>query len=90
MRTTDYIGKNFTNWFYVRLNKFKRSLNSTTRKFKLLILLEILGAWRPVPSGSLNSEPDQNAIFYNHFQTWFRSLTSMAGVTNAMHMFTYV
>ena len=46
MRTTDYLGKNCTNWFYVRLNKFKRSLNSTTRKFKLLILLEILGAWR--------------------------------------------
>ena len=48
MRTTDYIGKNCTNWSYVRLNKFKRSLNSTTRKFNklLMILLEILGAWR--------------------------------------------
>ena len=42
--------------------------NSTTHKFKLLvvfILLEILGGG--VPPSSPNPEPDQNAIFYTHF-----------------------
>ena len=42
----------------------KRSLNSTTREFKLEILLDILGGGQP--PGSLNPEPDQKAFFYTH------------------------
>ena len=74
MRTTDYIGKNFTNWFYVRLNKFKRSLNSTTGKFKLQILLEILGAW-------------SCAAWFSKFRAWpkryfLQSLSDLVSVLN--------
>ena len=35
LRTADYFGKNGANWFYVRKNKIKRSLNSKTRELKL-------------------------------------------------------
>ena len=35
IRTTDYFGKNRANWFQVRKNKIKRSLNSKTRELKL-------------------------------------------------------
>ena len=44
-----------------------------------------------MPPGSPTPEPDENAIFYTHFQTRSRgSLTSMKRVIIAMYMFTWV
>ena len=64
---TDYVGKTSANWLWVRKDKSKRLLNSKTREFKLLSykLLEIPGGG--VHPGSLNHEPDKNAIFYTRF-----------------------